>query len=120
MATNLNDTIVSIITALQESAISVIRLSGSDAIDIANDLFSRDLTSVESHTVSYGHIIDPVDKNVVDEVLVSVFKAPKTYTREDVVEISCQGGVLVTKKVLSLWLGAGARMAENGEFTQRA
>lgn len=117
---NLTDTIVSIITALEESAISVIRLSGTDAIDIANSLFSRDLTKVKSHTVSYGHIIDPIEKNVVDEVLVSVFKAPKTYTREDVVEISCHGGVLVTKKVLSLCLAGGARMAENGEFTQRA
>ncbi|HZJ87133.1 MAG TPA: tRNA uridine-5-carboxymethylaminomethyl(34) synthesis GTPase MnmE, partial [Erysipelothrix sp.] len=120
MATNLNDTIVSIITALEEAAISVIRLSGSEAIEMASTLFSRDLTKVKSHTVSYGHIIDPVDKSIVDEVLVSVFKAPKTYTREDVVEISCHGGVLVTKKVLSLCLGAGARMAENGEFTQRA
>lgn len=117
---HLTDTIVSIITALQESAISVIRLSGDDAIEIANKLFSRDLTKMSSHTVSYGHIIDPLEKNVVDEVLVSVFKAPKTYTREDVVEISCHGGILVTKKVLALCLASGARMAENGEFTQRA
>lgn len=116
----LNDTIVAIITALQESAISVVRLSGSDSIDIANRLFSRDLSSVKSHTVTYGHIIDPIHQTVVDEVLVSVFKAPKTYTREDVVEISCHGGVLVTKKVLSLCLAFGARMAEKGEFTQRA
>ena len=117
---NLTDTIVSIITALQESAISVVRLSGSDAIEIANKLFSRDLSKVDSHTVTYGHIIDPIEKNVVDEVLVSVFKAPRTYTREDVVEISCHGGVLVTKKVLELCLASGARMATNGEFTQRA
>ena len=120
MSTNLNDTIVSIITALQESAVSVIRISGSDAIEIADKLFSRDLTKVASHTVSYGHILDPITKNIVDEVLVSVFKAPKTYTREDVVEISCHGGILVTKKVLELCLSVGARMAENGEFTQRA
>ncbi len=116
----ITDTIVAIITALQESAISVIRLSGSDAIPLANQLFSRDLNEVESHTVSYGHIIDPIKKQVVDEVLVSVFKAPKTYTREDVVEISCHGGVLVTKKILELCLSIGARMAEPGEFTQRA
>ncbi|WP_166082577.1 tRNA uridine-5-carboxymethylaminomethyl(34) synthesis GTPase MnmE [Erysipelothrix anatis] len=116
----ITDTIVSIITALQESAISVIRLSGVEAIAYANQLFSRDLTKAESHTVQYGHIFDPVTNNVVDEVLVSVFKAPKTYTREDVVEISCHGGVLVTKKVLELCLSVGARMAEPGEFTQRA
>ncbi|WZU01737.1 tRNA uridine-5-carboxymethylaminomethyl(34) synthesis GTPase MnmE [Erysipelothrix sp. D19-032] len=116
----ITDTIVSIITALQESAISVIRLSGVEAIAYANQLFSRDLTKAESHTVQYGHIVDPVTNNVVDEVLVSVFKAPKTYTREDVVEISRHGGVLVTKKVLELCLSVGARMAEPGEFTQRA
>ena len=116
----LNDTIVAIITALQESAISVVRLSGDKAIEIADTLFTRDLTKTESHTVSYGHIKDPITHDIVDEVLVSVFKAPKTYTREDVVEISCHGGVLVTRKVLSLCLSAGARLARNGEFTQRA
>lgn len=116
----MTDTIVAIITALQESAISVLRLSGSDAISIANRLFSRDLEKVESHTVSYGHIVDPITKETVDEVLVSVFKAPRTYTKEDVVEISCHGGVLVTKKILALCLSEGARMARNGEYTQRA
>lgn len=117
---NLNDTIVAVITALQESAISVIRLSGDESISMANALFTRDLTKVESHTVTYGHIKDPITDQIIDEVLVSVFKAPKTYTREDIVEISCHGGVLVTKKVLSLCLAQGARMAVNGEFTQRA
>ncbi|AMS10308.1 tRNA uridine-5-carboxymethylaminomethyl(34) synthesis GTPase MnmE [Erysipelothrix rhusiopathiae] len=116
----ITDTIVAIITALQESAINVLRISGVDAIDIVNQIFSRDLEHVDSHTVHYGHIIDPVNKQVVDEVLVSVFRAPRTYTREDVVEISCHGGVLVTKKVLSLCLSVGARMAEPGEYTQRA
>ena len=116
----MTDTIVAIITALQESAISVLRLSGSDALEIAQKVFSRDLTKVDSHTVSYGHIIDPISKEVVDEVLLSVFKAPKTYTREDVVEISCHGGVLVTKKILALLLSVGARLAEPGEYTQRA
>ncbi|NLW15337.1 MAG: tRNA uridine-5-carboxymethylaminomethyl(34) synthesis GTPase MnmE [Erysipelothrix sp.] len=120
MQYNLNDTIVSIITALQESAISVIRLSGSESIGIANKLFSKDITDQASHTVSYGYIIDPISKKTIDEVLLTVYRAPKTYTREDVVEISCHGGVLVTKKVLSLCLAAGARMAVNGEFTQRA
>ena len=116
----ITDTIVAIITALQESAVSVIRLSGPDAIAIANKIFSRNLEKAQSHTVHYGYIIDPYTKNNVDEVLVSVFKAPKTYTREDVVEISCHGGVLVTKKVLEICLGQGARMANPGEFTQRA
>lgn len=120
MSTHLTDTIAAIITALAESAISVIRLSGTDAIEIADKLFSRDLKKVESHTVTYGHIKDPVDGSIIDEVLVSVFKAPKTYTKEDVVEISCHGGVLVTKKVLELCLSNGARMATNGEYTQRA
>ena len=116
----MTDTIVAIITALQESAISVLRLSGSDSIEIADRLFSRNLKEVESHSVSYGHIIDPVTKDTVDEVLVSVFKAPRTYTKEDVVEISCHGGILVTKKILALCLSEGARMARNGEYTQRA
>ncbi|MBK2402187.1 tRNA uridine-5-carboxymethylaminomethyl(34) synthesis GTPase MnmE [Erysipelothrix sp. strain 2 (EsS2-6-Brazil)] len=116
----ITDTIVAIITALQESAINVLRISGVDAIETVNQIFSRDLEQVDSHTVHYGHIIDPVNKQVVDEVLVSVFRAPRTYTREDVVEISCHGGVLVTKKILSLCLSVGARMAEPGEYTQRA
>lgn len=116
----MTDTIVAIITALQESAISVLRLSGSDSIEIADRLFSRNLKEVESHSVSYGHIIDPVTKDTVDEVLVSVFKAPRTYTKEDVVEISCHGGILVTKKILALCLSEGARLARNGEYTQRA
>lgn len=116
----MTDTIVAIITALQESAISVLRLSGAEAVEIANKVFSRDLSEVESHTVTYGHILDPITGDVVDEVLLSLFRAPKTYTREDVVEISCHGGVLVTKKVLSLLLSVGARLAQPGEYTQRA
>lgn len=116
----ITDTIASIITALDESAISVIRLSGVDAIEMANKLFSRDLEEAETHKVLYGHIIDPISKKPVDEVLLTVFRAPKTYTREDVVEISGHGGILVTKKILELVLSVGARMARPGEFTQRA
>lgn len=116
----MTDTIVAIITALQESAISVLRLSGSEAVEIANKIFTRDLEKVQSHTVSYGHIKDPISGDIIDEVLVSVFRAPKTYTREDVVEISCHGGVLVTKKILATLLGVGARLAQPGEYTQRA
>ena len=116
----LTDTIAAIITALQESAISVVRLSGPEAIEYANKIFSRDLNKVESHKVTYGHIIDPVDGRVIDEVLLTVFKAPKSYTKEDVVEISGHGGVLVTKQILELCLSVGARMARPGEFTERA
>ncbi|AMC92459.1 tRNA modification GTPase MnmE [Erysipelothrix larvae] len=117
---HLNDTIVSIITALQEAAISVVRMSGSDAIDIADKLFTRDIQSQPSHTVKYGHIKDPLTDQIIDEVLCTVYRAPKTYTKEDIVEISCHGGVLVTQKVLELCLTNGARMAQPGEFTQRA
>lgn len=114
----MNDTIVAISTSLQEGAISIIRLSGDDAIEIANKIFSRNLTNVPSHTIHYGMIHE--DDELVDEVLVSVFRAPKTYTREDVVEINCHGGVYVTRKVLSLCVAAGAKIASPGEFTQRA
>ena len=116
----ITDTIVANITSLDESAIHVLRISGRDAIEIANHVFSRDLIEVDSHTVHYGHIIDPIDGRKVDEVLISVFKAPRTYTVEDVVEISCHGGIIVTRKVLELVIAAGARMARRGEFTQRA
>ncbi|MEF9893182.1 MAG: tRNA uridine-5-carboxymethylaminomethyl(34) synthesis GTPase MnmE [Anaerorhabdus sp.] len=114
----MNDTIVAISTSLQEGAISIIRLSGDDAIEIANKIFSRNLTNVPSHTIHYGMIHE--DDELVDEVLVSVFRTPKTYTREDVVEINCHGGVYVTRKVLSLCVAAGAKIASPGEFTQRA
>lgn len=114
----MNDTIVAISTSLQEGAISIIRLSGDDAIEITNKIFSRNLTNVPSHTIHYGMIHE--DDELVDEVLVSVFRAPKTYTREDVVEINCHGGVYVTRKVLSLCVAAGAKIASPGEFTQRA
>lgn len=114
----MNDTIVAISTSLQEGAISLIRLSGADAIEITNKIFSRDLLNVPSHTIHYG-MIQEEDK-LVDEVLVSVFRAPKSYTTEDVVEINCHGGVYVTRKVLSLCVAQGARIAGPGEFTQRA
>ena len=111
------DTIASISTALANGAISIVRLSGDDAINIVNSIFkNKDLTKVKSHTITYGHIYD----EVIDEVLVSVFKAPKTFTREDVVEINCHGGIYVTNKILELVLSKGARLAEPGEFTKRA
>lgn len=114
-----NDTIVAIATAPSNSAISIIRLSGDDAIEIVNDIFKgKNLNKVKSHTINYGHIYD--GNNIIDEVLISVFKAPKTFTKEDVVEINCHGGMFVTNKVLELVLVKGARLAEPGEFTKRA
>lgn len=114
----LNDTICQIATASSNSAISIIKISGDDAIEITNKIFSKDLTNVASHTVTYGHIID--NNEVIDEVLISVFKAPKTFTREDIVEINCHGGVYITRKILALALSNGCRLATNGEFTKRA
>ena len=115
----MNDTIVAISTALGVGAISIVRLSGNEAIEIVNNCFKgKDLTKVESHTINYGHIID--NDEVIDEVLVSIMKAPKTYTTEDVVEINCHGGIISTKRILETMLTRGARLAEPGEFTKRA
>lgn len=114
------DTIAAISTANQDGAISIVRLSGDEAIDIVNQLFTADLSKKASHTITYGTISDPNTQEVVDEVLVSIFRAPKTFTREDIVEINCHGGRFVTRKVLSLVLSYGARLAHPGEFTQRA
>lgn len=115
----LNDTIVAISTPLQEGAISIIRLSGKEAIDIVNKIFDKDLNKKQSHTITYGMIKD-LDGNYIDEVLVSVFKSPKSYTTEDVVEINCHGGVFITRTILSLCVSCGARIARRGEFTERA
>ena len=115
----MNDTICAISTSLGVSAISIIRVSGKDAIEIANKIFKgKDLTKVLSHTINYGHIIDK--EEIIDEVLVSVMKAPKTFTKEDVVEINVHGGIATTNKVLELLLNNGCRLAEPGEFTKRA
>jgi len=114
-----DDVICAISTANTRSAISIVRLSGKGAIDIANKIFrGKDLTKVKSHTIHYGYIYD--GDQMLDEVLVSIFKAPRTYTKEDVVEINCHGGVFVTNKVLELCIVKGARLAEPGEFTKRA
>lgn len=114
-----DSTIAVISTALSQGAISIVRVSGDQAIEIVQKIFSRDIRHVPSHTIHYGHILDD-DKEVVDEVLVSVFRGPKTYTTEDIVEINCHGGVYITRKILSLVLSHGATMAKPGEFTQRA
>lgn len=115
----MDDTIVAISTALGIGAISIIRLSGKDAIKIVNKIFKgKNLENVASHTINHGFI---VDKNeTIDEVLVSVMHHPKTYTTEDVVEINTHGGIASTNKVLELCLTNGARLAEPGEFTKRA
>jgi tRNA modification GTPase len=115
----MDDTIAAISTSLGVGAISIIRVSGNDAIKIANKIFKGvDLSTVSSHTINYGHIYDGSEE--IDEVLVSVMKAPKTFTMEDVVEINCHGGINTTNKVLALILSSGARLAEPGEFSKRA
>ena len=114
----MEDTIVAISTSVGEGAISIIRLSGHDALNIASKVFTKDLTKVDSHTIHYGFITGNNEK--IDEVLVSVMKAPKTFTREDIVEINCHGGIATTNKVLEVLLENGARLAEPGEFTKRA
>ena len=115
----INDTIVSISTSQGEGAISIVRLSGEAAIEIVNKIYTtKDLEKVDSHTINYGHIKD--NGQLVDEVMISVMKAPKTFTRENVVEINCHGGYSATNKVLETVLKNGARLAEPGEFTKRA
>lgn len=115
----MNDTIAAISTALGIGAISIVRMSGKDSISIANKVFSgKDLEKVATHTINYGFIKD--NKEVIDEVLVSVMKSPHTYTTEDIVEINCHGGITTTNKVLETLLKHGARLAEPGEFTKRA
>ena len=115
----MNDTIAAISTTLGVGAISIIRVSGNNAIKIVNKIFKgKNLEKVETHTINYGHIVDKDE--IIDEVLVSVMKSPKTFTTEDVVEINCHGGISTTNKVLERVLNNGARLAEPGEFTKRA
>lgn len=115
----MDDTIVAISTSLGVGAISIIRLSGTNSIEIVNKIFrGKDLTKVPTHTIHYGYIVD--NKEIIDEVLVSIMKSPKTYTKENIVEINCHGGISTTNKVLELTLSNGARLAEPGEFTKRA
>ena len=114
----MNDTIATISTALGVGAISIIRVSGPESIEIVNKIFTKDLLNIESHTINYGYIKD--DENIIDEVLVSLMKAPKTYTREDLIEINCHGGIATNNKILELLIKNGCRLAEPGEFTKRA
>ncbi|MCT3457356.1 tRNA uridine-5-carboxymethylaminomethyl(34) synthesis GTPase MnmE [Limosilactobacillus fermentum] len=121
MANSEQDTIAAISTPVGEGGISIIRVSGDQALDVVNRIFKgKDLHQVKSHTINYGHIIDPASGETVDEVMVSVMLAPKTYTKEDVVEINCHGGLLATNRALQLTLTNGARLAEPGEYTKRA
>ena len=115
----MNETICAIATSQGVGAIAIIRVSGDDAINIVNKIFKgKDLTKVKSHTINYGHIMDKDQE--IDEVLVSVMKAPKTFTAEDTVEINTHGGISPTNKTLELLLENGCRLAEPGEFTKRA
>ena len=114
----MNDTIAAIATADGDGAISIIRVSGGDAIDKVSSVSSTDLHKAEGYTIQYGYILDHGEP--VDQVLYSIYRAPKSYTGEDSVEISCHGGRFITRKVLSVVLGTGIRMARKGEFTERA
>lgn len=121
---DLEDTIAAISTPLGQGGIGIVRLSGKDAIFIADSVFlspkNKRLSMIPSHSFIYGFIIDPFNGEKIDEVLISVMKAPRTYTRQDVVEINCHGGNVPLKKILQLLLKMGARLAEPGEFTKRA
>ena len=115
----MNDTICAISTALGVGAISIIRVSGEEAINKVANLFDgKNLNEVKSHTIHYGHIIS--NGEIIDEVLVTILKAPKTYTKEDIVEINSHGGISTTKKILEILIENGIRLAEPGEFTKRA
>lgn len=115
------DTIAAISTPLGEGAIAIVRLSGDEALTIANKMYrGKDLTTVDSHTIHYGRIVEPDTEEMIEEVMVSVMKGPKTFTREDVVEINCHGGLASVNRLLELALYHGARLAEPGEFTKRA
>ena len=116
-------TIAAIATAMSPGGISIIRISGDEAVLIIDKIFrspqgKKKLSKVASHTIHYGYIYD--GEELIDEVMVSVMRAPKSYTMEDTVEINCHGGVLITKKLLEVVLKHGATMAEPGEFTKRA
>ena len=115
----MNDTICAIATSQGKGAIAIVRVSGEEAISIVNSIFKgKDLSKVDSHTINYGHIVNQAE--IIDEVLVSVMKSPRTFTTEDVVEINTHGGIAPTNKVLELLLEKGCRLAEPGEFTKRA
>lgn len=115
----MNENICAISTSLGVGAISIVRTSGPDVVSIVNKIFKgNDLTRVNTHTINYGFIHD--NGEIIDEVLVMVMRAPKTFTMEDVVEINCHGGIATTNKILELLISNGCRLAERGEFTRKA
>ena len=115
----MNDTIVAISTTMGVGAISIIRLSGEEAISIVNSCFKgKNLETVDTHTINYGHIYD--GEELIDEVLVSIMRGPRSFTAEDIAEINCHGGIITTNRILETMLNNGARLAEPGEFTKRA
>lgn len=119
------DTIAAIATAISDSGIGIIRISGEHAIAVADKIYrtknnNKSLSTVKSHTIHYGFIVDSLTGDVLDEVMIAIMKAPKSYTTEDTVEINCHGGVLIMKRILEEVLKQGARLAEPGEFTKRA
>ena len=121
MITREFDTIAAISTPLGEGAIGIVRLSGTDSFKIAQKIFKgKDLNSVASHTLNYGHIVDPDKDEILDEVMIGAMRSPKTFTREDIIEINTHGGIAVTNEILQLVIREGARLAEPGEFTKRA
>ncbi|HIZ95574.1 MAG TPA: tRNA uridine-5-carboxymethylaminomethyl(34) synthesis GTPase MnmE [Candidatus Ligilactobacillus excrementavium] len=121
MQTTEYDTIAAISTPPGEGAISIVRMSGEESLEVIAKIFKgKNLQDVRSHTINYGHIVDPETNEEIDEVMVSVMRGPKTFTREDIIEINCHGGIVPTNKILQLLLQNGARLAEPGEFTKRA
>ncbi|KSU81677.1 tRNA modification GTPase [Fictibacillus enclensis] len=116
------DTITAISTPMGEGAIAIVRLSGSEAVSIADSIYKgkMKLQDAESHSIHYGKLIEPKTEEAVEEVMVSVMRGPRTFTREDVIEINCHGGIVSVNRVLQLVLSHGARLAEPGEFTKRA
>jgi tRNA modification GTPase len=118
------ETIAAISTPMGEGAIAIVRLSGEEAFPIAEKLFQsisgKKISSEPSHTIHYGHIVDPETKEIAEEVMLSIMRGPKTFTKEDVVEINCHGGIVSVNRVLQLCITNGARLAEPGEFTKRA
>ena len=114
----MEDTIAAISTALGVGAISIIRVSGKESLNIVNKIFDKNILDAPTHTIHYGHIVE--NGKIIDEVLVSVMLSPRTFTTENIVEINCHGGINTTNKVLEMVLKNGARLAEPGEFTKRA
>ncbi|ADU32553.1 tRNA uridine-5-carboxymethylaminomethyl(34) synthesis GTPase MnmE [Evansella cellulosilytica] len=116
------DTIAAISTPMGEGAIAIVRISGDEAVNIADLIYQgkKSLKEVETHTINYGYIVDPETNDKIEEVMVSVLLAPKTFTKENIIEINCHGGIISVNRILQLIISHGARLAEPGEFTKRA